>query len=49
VPLAHMQQLESLIPGIVFKRLEGVGHSPNMEQPDRFNQILIEFLQERNE
>jgi pimeloyl-ACP methyl ester carboxylesterase len=24
--------------------IEGVGHYPNMEKPDRFNEILTEFL-----
>ncbi len=29
-------------------QLKGVGHSPNMEAPEAFNQVLLQFLLEAN-
>jgi pimeloyl-ACP methyl ester carboxylesterase len=32
------------IQGTKIATIEGVAHLPNMEEPGRFNQIVIEFL-----
>jgi pimeloyl-ACP methyl ester carboxylesterase len=46
VPLRHAFEYEALIPGarvVVFPR---TGHAPMLEQPERFNAELLEFLGE---
>jgi pimeloyl-ACP methyl ester carboxylesterase len=46
VPLRHAFEYEELIPGsraVVFRR---TGHTPMLEQPQRFNAALLEFLGE---
>jgi pimeloyl-ACP methyl ester carboxylesterase len=46
VPLRHAFEYEELIPharAIVFRR---TGHAPMLEQPERFNAALLEFLRE---
>jgi len=37
------------IPGSVLKTMRGIGHLPNMENPEEFNNILIEFLNKSKE
>ena len=39
-----MRQLASRVPGTRLEVLEGAAHMLNMEQPERFNRILREFL-----
>ena len=34
------------VPGVTFAEIKDVGHSPNMEKPERFNQIVLDFLLE---
>jgi pimeloyl-ACP methyl ester carboxylesterase len=46
VPLKHAFEYEQLIPrarAVVFRR---TGHAPMLEQPERFNAALLEFLRE---
>jgi len=35
------------IPGAELAMIEGAGHLPNLEQPERFNEILADFLKRR--
>jgi pimeloyl-ACP methyl ester carboxylesterase len=40
------EELARTIPGSRIKAIEGAGHSPQFEQPDRFNAALLDFLDE---
>jgi pimeloyl-ACP methyl ester carboxylesterase len=44
-PPALAQEVARRIPGAKLVMLEGVGHLPNLEQPERFNAVVLEFLQ----
>ena len=47
VPLRHAFEYDGLIPdarAVVFRR---TGHAPMLEQPERFNDVLLAFLRER--
>ena len=46
VPLAEAQAMHEAIKGSKFVVLEGAGHLPNLEQPDAFNDAVIDFLEE---
>ncbi len=39
-----MKGFADLIPGAAFVQIEGAGHSPYFETPDRFNEIVSSFL-----
>lgn len=43
-PPAIAQDMARRIPGARLATIEGAGHLSNMEQPDRFNQVVLEFL-----
>lgn len=43
-PLAQGRHLASLIPGATLAVLEGAGHIPQIENPRRFNELLVAFL-----
>jgi pimeloyl-ACP methyl ester carboxylesterase len=43
-PVENAAQLAAHIPSAQLRLLEGVGHSPNVEAPERFNRLLAEFL-----
>jgi 3-oxoadipate enol-lactonase len=43
---ALMAQLQVRVPNSRFVELPGAGHISNMDQPDRFNAALAEFLAE---
>jgi len=43
-PMANAEFLAEQIPGAILARLPGVGHSPNVESPARFNRVLSDFL-----
>lgn len=43
-PLAKAQRMHEAIPGAQLEIFEGVGHLPNLEDADRFNAVLHEFL-----
>lgn len=40
----NMAELVALIPGAELKTISAAGHLPNIEQPEEFNQILVNFL-----
>lgn len=42
---ANMAALRERIPGARFIEIADAGHIPNLEQPDAFNRILLDFLQ----
>lgn len=43
-PVANAHLLAARIPGARLAVLDGVGHSPNVEDPERFNQLILDFL-----
>ena len=43
-PPAMAQDIARRIPGAELRTLKGVGHLSNLEQPDEFNQAVLEFL-----
>lgn len=43
-PVASAEQIRKSISGSVLKIMKGIGHLPNRENPDEFNNILKEFL-----
>lgn len=43
------QNMAGRIPGAKLVALEGCGHLSNLEQPERFNRVLMEFLNKENE
>ena len=43
------QNMAGRIPGAKLVALEGCGHLSNLEQPERFNRVLMEFLSKENE
>ncbi len=43
-PAAMMERMAGRIPGAQFIVMEGAGHLAPIEQPDRFNQIVEEFI-----
>ncbi|MEJ7930446.1 hypothetical protein WG922_10700 [Ramlibacter sp. AN1015] len=44
-PLEQMRQLARAIPGARLAIVEGAGHLINLEKPDDFNRVLMNFLQ----
>lgn len=44
IPVAHAQAAHEAIPGSRLEILEGVGHFPHTEAPERFLEVLIDFL-----
>jgi pimeloyl-ACP methyl ester carboxylesterase len=44
-PLAQGQRLAQLIAGAELAVMPGVGHMPQIEDPARFNRLLLAFLQ----
>lgn len=47
-PPALAQLMAQRIPDAELVVLEGCGHLSNLEQPERFNEVLLEFLKERS-
>jgi pimeloyl-ACP methyl ester carboxylesterase len=45
IPLIHAHQAHEAIPGSRLEVMEGVGHFPHAEEPIRFVEILLDFLQ----
>jgi 3-oxoadipate enol-lactonase len=43
-PVSSAEQIQKSISGSVLKIMKGVGHLPNRENPNEFNNILKEFL-----
>lgn len=44
VPLSHAALVEAAIPGAQLSVLEGVGHCPQLEAPERFLETVLPFL-----
>ena len=44
-PPAFAHDMARRIPGADLVMMEGAGHLPNLEQPERFNAVLLDFLQ----
>ena len=47
-PTPIAQDMARRIPGAQLAALEGCGHLSNLEQPERFNRLLMEFLEKEN-
>lgn len=45
VPMWHAEQLHNWIPNSTFIVLEGASHMTPVENPDKFNQLVLDFLQ----
>jgi 3-oxoadipate enol-lactonase len=45
VPIEHTRTLARLLPAAEMEIIPGAGHMVNLEQPERFNKVLVEFLQ----
>ena len=43
-PVVNAEMLVELLPHAELQLLDGIGHSPNVEAPDRFNQAIRDFL-----
>jgi pimeloyl-ACP methyl ester carboxylesterase len=41
-----MQKMAEKIPGSRYAEMAGIGHLMNLEAPDAFDQLLIDFLRE---
>jgi pimeloyl-ACP methyl ester carboxylesterase len=48
VPLAEMARMASEIRGATFVKVSGAGHLPNLEDPERFNASVSEWLRVHN-
>jgi 3-oxoadipate enol-lactonase len=46
-PLELTRRMAQRIPGAELVVLEGCGHLSNLEQPERFNEVLLDFLERR--
>ena len=44
VPFAISGQVRAALPRAEFHAIEGAGHVPHLEQPERINRILVDFL-----
>ncbi len=44
IPVAHAHHAHEAIPGSRLEILEGVGHYPHAEEPERFLEVLFDFL-----
>jgi 3-oxoadipate enol-lactonase len=44
LPVALMQAMQAEVPGARFAEIQGAGHLANVEQPERFNATLLDFL-----
>jgi pimeloyl-ACP methyl ester carboxylesterase len=48
LPLEEAREIVAAAPNGRLEVFEGVGHFTNMEQPERFNELLREFLESAN-
>ena len=42
--LAPCEYIAKKIPGARLEAITGAGHSSNLDQPDQFNRVLLDFL-----
>jgi 3-oxoadipate enol-lactonase len=47
-PLELTRRMAQRIPGAKLAVLEACGHLSNLEQPERFNEVLLDFLRQKN-
>ena len=47
IPVRHAAEFGRPIDGAAVSIIEGVGHIPMFESPDRFNRLLLQFLDDR--
>ena len=47
-PVKIARDLAQRIPGAELVIMKGAGHLPNIERPERFNEILLDFLKRRS-
>jgi pimeloyl-ACP methyl ester carboxylesterase len=45
IPVDHAYAAHELVPGSRLEVFEGAGHYPHCEQPDRFVEVLVDFLE----
>jgi pimeloyl-ACP methyl ester carboxylesterase len=45
IPMDHGVQAHEMMPGSRFEVFAGAGHYPHCEQPDRFAEVLVDFLE----
>jgi pimeloyl-ACP methyl ester carboxylesterase len=48
VPVAHAYVAESLIPHAEVRIMERCGHTPQVERPEEFNKLVLDFLSARS-
>ncbi|MFI0241029.1 alpha/beta fold hydrolase [Streptomyces sp. NPDC016845] len=46
-PVAEAEAIAGLVPDATLAVVEGAGHLPGAERPERFNSVLLDFLRER--
>lgn len=46
-PEGTTRNMARRIPGATYVEFEGCGHLSNLEQPERFNQVVLQFLREQ--
>jgi pimeloyl-ACP methyl ester carboxylesterase len=46
VPVSHAYNAQKLIPNSRVQIMEGCGHTPQVERPEEFNQLVLDFLSE---
>ena len=48
VPVAHAQAAHQLIPNSQVRMIDRCGHIPQVERPEEFNKLVLDFLAQRN-
>ncbi len=48
VPVAHAHTAQQLIPNSRLQIMDRCGHTPQVERPEEFNQLVLDFLNEGN-
>jgi pimeloyl-ACP methyl ester carboxylesterase len=46
IPISESKILRELMPKMEYQVIDGAGHVPSMEAPEKFNPILLQFLKE---
>jgi 4,5:9,10-diseco-3-hydroxy-5,9,17-trioxoandrosta-1(10),2-diene-4-oate hydrolase len=48
IPVTHAKIAAERIPGARLELFENCGHMPQFEQPEKFNKLVLDFLEEKN-
>jgi pimeloyl-ACP methyl ester carboxylesterase len=48
IPLSEGERIRDTIPGARMRVIPDAGHLPNLEQPELFNQAVVDFIQQLN-